>query len=249
MRSPVLVLSLLCLGVGAAPVPATAQIPDTFTNLTILPDSISRNELVGIMRGYSLSLGVRCVHCHVGPASGSLQGADFASDDKDTKSTARVMLRMVQAINGEHLDAIGAETEVTCFTCHRGDSRPRRLEDVLVDAWRSGGPDSLVASYRDLRAAWYGRAAFDFGEMSLIETAGELATRANGAAGLDGALAALRLETEFFPESGMGWGQLGATLAQKGDTSAAIAALEKAVQLMPANPQIRRLLTQLKPGG
>lgn len=237
--------AVLCLS-ALAHAGAAAQIPDTFTNLQVLPKDISRNELVGLMRGFSLSLGVRCVHCHVGPANGSLQGADFASDDKDTKWTARTMLKMVTAINEEHLKPIGGEITVTCFTCHHGANRPERLEDVLVRAWKAGGPDSLLASYRGLRKAWYGRAAFDFGEMTLVETAGRLADRAYGPAGVQGAVAALRLQTELFPEFAVGWGQLGGTLAQAGDTAAAITALERALQLSPGNRQLEQMLTRIR---
>ncbi|HXV14001.1 MAG TPA: c-type cytochrome, partial [Candidatus Krumholzibacteria bacterium] len=47
-------------------VPAPAQIPDTFTNLKVLPKDIQKAELVGIMRGFSMALNVRCTHCHKG---------------------------------------------------------------------------------------------------------------------------------------------------------------------------------------
>lgn len=236
----------LCGLAVVIPLVASAQIPDTFTNLQVLPRDISRNELVGLMRGFSMSLGVRCVHCHVGNADGSLQGADFASDDKDTKWTARAMLKMVAAINEEHLKPIGGETTVSCFTCHHGANRPERLEDVLVRAWKAGGNDSMVTTYRELRKAWYGRAAFDFGEMTLIETAGLLADRANGPEGLQASVAALRLETELFPEFAMGWGQLGAGLARTGDTTAAITSLQRALELSPGNRQLEQILTRIK---
>ena len=85
-----------------AGVPAThAQIPDEFTNLKVLPKDISKGELVSVMRGFAGGLGVRCNHCHEGP--GNLQGMDFATDDKESKRTARAMMLMVKAINGEYL--------------------------------------------------------------------------------------------------------------------------------------------------
>ena len=236
--------ALLCTLPMALPV--AAQIPDTFTNLKVFPTDVARGELIGSMRNFSMSLGVRCVHCHVGPADGSLQGADFASDEKETKETARKMLRMVQAINGDHLSQVGTDIEVACFTCHRGASRPSRLEDELFAAWRAGGPDSLLAGYRGLRKAYYGRAIFDFGDQTLMNAAALMGTPANGVSGTLGAVAALSLETELFPEYAPGWTQLAGALVRSGDTTAALTAIRKADELAPGNPQIQRLLQQIQ---
>ena len=74
--------------------PASAQIPQTFTNLQVLPKDIPRAQLVSTMRGFAGALGVRCTHCHVGPDD--LQGMDFATDEKESKKIARTMLRMVR---------------------------------------------------------------------------------------------------------------------------------------------------------
>ena len=49
---------LLCLAL-----PATAQIPDSFDNLQVLPGDISKPELMDIMRQFAGDLGVRCNHC------------------------------------------------------------------------------------------------------------------------------------------------------------------------------------------
>ena len=242
-------LSLLPLAL-----PVEAQIPDKFTNLKVLPADIARGDLIGTMRGFATSLGVRCNHCHVGPASGELEGADFASDEKETKRTARLMMQMVRVINGEHLSHIGGEhlshigtdREVACFTCHRGASLPSRLEDELFAAWRAGGTDSLVAGYRGLRQQYYGRAIFDFGAQTLAAAAELLGATANGAAGTQAALAALQLETEYFPEYGIGWALLGGVLAQSGDTAKAVAALQRATSLMPGNAQVQRMLQRLQ---
>ncbi|HEY7514999.1 MAG TPA: photosynthetic reaction center cytochrome c subunit family protein, partial [Vicinamibacteria bacterium] len=53
---------------------------------------------------------------------------DFASDEKEAKKTARLMLRMVLHDN-EMLKDVGepapaGEMKVTCYTCHRGDQHP-----------------------------------------------------------------------------------------------------------------------------
>ena len=75
-------LVLSCAGLFSLPAIAQ-QIPDNFTNLQALPKTISKPELVSLMRGYVFSLGVRCDHCH---AAGKTPGSmDFASDDKPAK--------------------------------------------------------------------------------------------------------------------------------------------------------------------
>jgi len=123
-RTKSAVVAVLALAFAA--VPAPAQIPETFTNLQVLPSDIPREELVRVMRGFTGALGVRCNHCHVGPGPATLEGFDFASDAKETKKVARVMMRMTREINTRLLPQTGRSplTEVRCMTCHRGVAKP-----------------------------------------------------------------------------------------------------------------------------
>ncbi len=94
-------------------------------NLQVLPDTLTRGELVGVMRGFTRSLGVRCEHCHIRGDG----GMEFASDANPHKDVARAMIRMTAQINREILPAIEGLHEahgprVTCYTCHRGAPRP-----------------------------------------------------------------------------------------------------------------------------
>ena len=95
-------------------------------NLKILPLDMPKAELLGTMKFFSQSLGVRCTHCHVGEEGKPLSTFDFASDAKDKKQTARAMLAMVAALNAKTLpDATGLpDAKVTCYTCHRGSTKP-----------------------------------------------------------------------------------------------------------------------------
>ena len=43
--------------------------PQTLENLKVLPEDMDVRALIGVMRGFSMGLGVRCQHCHVGEAS------------------------------------------------------------------------------------------------------------------------------------------------------------------------------------
>ena len=119
----VLGVALLWLGVG----PASAQIPDEFTNLTVLPKDIGKRQIVAIMRNFASSLGTRCHHCHVGEDPNSLKGSDFASDAKETKQVARAMMKMTSEINDRLMPTIGRESplRVRCVTCHAGLDKPQ----------------------------------------------------------------------------------------------------------------------------
>ena len=97
-----------------------------FKNLKVFPKDISRADLLGNMKFFAQSLGVRCTYCHVGEEGKPLSTYDFASDAKDHKKIAREMIRLADHINQDHLPKIlvDPEAKVTCFTCHRGSTKP-----------------------------------------------------------------------------------------------------------------------------
>lgn len=74
--------------------PRRNPIPDTFTNLQVLPKDTSKPQLVAVMRSLSITFGKRCSFCHV--ATDDLSEADFPSDAKETKAKAREMLRLIR---------------------------------------------------------------------------------------------------------------------------------------------------------
>lgn len=112
---------------------SATQIPDEFTNLQVLHDTLSRQTLIRTMKGFTRALGVRCEFRHVGDPARGLSSFDFASDENKHKDIARTMLRMVRNINEEQLTALPfrAGIKVECMTCHRGNKEPRFIEDVL----------------------------------------------------------------------------------------------------------------------
>lgn len=106
--------------------------PPEPTNLKVLDENLSGREVVATMKGFTRSLGVRCQFCHVykGSDPDNLASFDFASDEKEHKTITRAMLRMVFAINNDHLKGVGEhatskQPRVTCYTCHRGEKEPR----------------------------------------------------------------------------------------------------------------------------
>ena len=103
-------------------------------NLQILPKDWTRQQVVQVMQGFNMALGVGCNHCHVEmvgapPNEKGVIPIDAAPDDKQTKKTARVMMRMVGQINetlGNQLGKPASEiVRVQCVTCHRGSAIPK----------------------------------------------------------------------------------------------------------------------------
>ena len=88
-------------------------------------------ELQLAMQSIAASLGVGCDHCHVtGP------GGAFDRDDKETKDTARAMMKMVAEINTR---AFEGRSVVACATCHHGESKPMRTPPIATEmtAWQA----------------------------------------------------------------------------------------------------------------
>lgn len=226
--------------------PTSAQIPDEFTNLKVLAKEIAKGELMDVMKGFSMSLGVRCTHCHVGDESKGFASFDFASDEKQPKEAARLMMRMVEAINGTHLAELSGRSDkrikVQCVTCHRGQAEPRMLEDVLAASYEVGGLDSAAAKYRSLRERFYGSHSYDFSEMTLVS----YSTQLTGAGAVQDAIEILKLNVEFNSESAISYYQMGELYLSLGDKESAISKMERALELMPGNPRVANRLAELK---
>jgi hypothetical protein len=105
----------------------------TFRNLKVLRPDMTRDELIPMMREFARSLGVRCEHCHVQTAEQPKVTFDFPNDAKSEKNAARTMIRMVNRVNRDYVSKIERkhDTDVTCFTCHRGHETP---ESEIPDA-------------------------------------------------------------------------------------------------------------------
>src|SRR4249919_258258 len=109
----------------APPLAAPGGGPPPPKNLQVFPKDIARADLISNMKFFAQSLGVRCTFCHVGIEGQPLSTFDFASDAKKEKLTARKMLVMVHRINSQDFGIqMSGEPKVTCFTCHRGATKP-----------------------------------------------------------------------------------------------------------------------------
>jgi len=242
MRRHVLAAALLAALLPPAH-PADAQIPDTFKNLKVLPETITKDDLVQTMRGYAGALGVRCNHCHVGPEN--LRGMDFASDEKPTKRVAREMMRMVRTVNGDYLSRIdtGRETrvEVTCQTCHRRVAVPRPIEDLFAETLAADGLAAATTRWAELRTEFGDAGSYDFGPVPLSHLAEELFGRGER----DTALALVRFANETFPAYPFSRTLEARFLLELGRTDEALAAFRAALALDPGNPWIERQIERL----
>jgi tetratricopeptide (TPR) repeat protein len=229
----------------AAAGPASAQIPDEFTNLKVLSKDTSKRELIVIMRAFSGALGVRCSYCHTPKEPGSDE-IDFASDALETKRVARAMMAMSGEINHKLMPSTGRESliRVRCVTCHRGVAKPETLDRILLAVADENGVDAAVSRYREMREELYGQGSYDFGSGTLIDLAQVLAQDQGD---LDGAIVVMELNVEVNPGEALTHMMLGQLYAMKGDTESARANLERSLELEPENTQARQLLQKLPP--
>ena len=247
MRAWMRVLALFAVSATTA-APVAAQIPQRFENLQILPKEIARDSLISIMRGFSLSLGVRCVHCHVGEDNPGLVGIDFKSDDRAPTRVAREMLRMVATVNDDLLARVRtinasstSGTRVTCVTCHRGMPRPVLIEDTLQRVLERHGTDSTIAEYRRLRAEHFGRGRLDFGIGALNALTERLLAQERYA----DARTLAAFNAELFPDRWEAAYTLGRAHEGLADTTAAVAQYRRVLEAVPNLAPARQRLDRL----
>ena len=82
----------------------TVAPPPPMTNLQVFPKDTPRPQVVAAMQQFTQALGVRCEYCHVDDPSTKV---DMASDEKQTKKTARAMMLMSRDINAKIPEATG----------------------------------------------------------------------------------------------------------------------------------------------
>src|SRR5262249_45514744 len=98
---------------------------DVFSNIQVLK-GIPVDEFMETMGFFSASLGLNCVDCHTLQSEGNW--AHFA-DDTPRKESGSRMVTMVNAMNKTNFGGVRA---LTCYTCHRGDQRPKVVPSLAV---------------------------------------------------------------------------------------------------------------------
>lgn len=98
---------------------------DFFLNVPDMGD-VPVDEFMETMGMFAAALGLNCADCHTFESSSSWEAY---ADETDIKGTSRRMIRMVRAINEENF---GGQQFVSCWTCHRGDLRPRVVPNLEI---------------------------------------------------------------------------------------------------------------------
>jgi tetratricopeptide (TPR) repeat protein len=183
------------------------------------------------------ALGVHCDYCHSAP-----RGSGLAEPKKDI---ARSMMAMTSDLNAKVQAATGKpanETvKVECVTCHRGVAIPQPLSAIIIRTVAQKGGAAAVEQYRDLRKQYYARAAYDFSEDALLAMVERVVQGRP-----DDAMALLRMDLEFNPESAKAYALIGFAYTRKVDDASAIANLQKSLELDPTNAMVRGQLEQLQ---
>lgn len=242
------IIAIAAVAAGTVAPVAVAQgkfPPDSLVNVKVIPKTTPVRDVINSMTSITRSLGVRCTYCHVGEESAPLTAYDFASDEKRAKQVARVMMQMVNAINGEHLPTVPARPApalaVTCETCHRGVARPEPIERIVEAALAAGGVDSASRAYKNLLARYEQRGAYNFNDIPLTTMARQIALRDR----FDEALGLIALNEETHPQSPRVPFARGDILLARRDTAGAVAAYRVALQrdstFVPARAQLRAL--------
>ena len=219
-------------------------------NLQYFPKDMTRPELTQIMRGFAMSLGVRCEYCHAmregapEPPPGGNPQLNYALDTKPEKLQARYMLRMVDSINTKLLAALPHRdtppTTIGCVTCHRGVSKPTTIETVLLSSTTDAGVDSAIARYRALRNDM-ASGRYNFSEQPVIEVARRLGAQQKAPDGIR----LLEMLQEFYPNSANIDFEIAALQERAGNRDAAIARYRAMMQKNPNDNRARQALTRL----
>jgi tetratricopeptide (TPR) repeat protein len=189
------------------------------------------------MQEVAQALGVRCEYCHSAP-----RGSGQAEPKKDI---ALAMMAMTRDLNAKVQAATGKPpnetTRVECATCHRGVAIPQPLSAIILRTVAQKGGAAAVEQYRDLRKQFYSRATYDFSEDALLEMVQRVVQGRP-----DDAIALLRMNLEFNPQSAKTYALIGFAYTRKIDDASAITNLEKSLELDPTNAMVRGQLEQLQ---
>jgi len=126
-----------------------------FKNIQVLK-GLPVDQFMSTMSVFSSATGLNCTDCHIEES-----GGDWGryADDNALKQRARTMVVMMQTINRTNF---GGRQVVTCYTCHRGSSRPTVMPsidllyaspppdepgDLIVQAPRQPSADQILDRY------------------------------------------------------------------------------------------------------
>ena len=118
----VLVSMLPAIG-QTRPEPKPQLAEDVFKNVQVLK-GLTANEFMETMGFFSASTLLNCADCHTKESSGSWEKY---ADETPLKQTTRRMVLMMRGINQAYF---AGRRAITCYSCHRGDERPKVTPDL-----------------------------------------------------------------------------------------------------------------------
>ena len=127
----------------SSPEPKPLLSDEVFKNVQVLK-GIPVDQFMGTMGIIASSIGRGCSECHLLDSSG-----DWAlyAEDTPLKQATRRMLLMTKQINDANF---GGRQVVTCYSCHRGQQRPRLTPSlVALYAAPPDEPDDIVDPVSD----------------------------------------------------------------------------------------------------
>ena len=188
------------------------------------------------MQAIDQALGVRCDYCHSAHGSGA---------PEPKKEIARAMMAMTRDLNAKIQEATGKPANkiarVECVTCHRGVAIPQPISTLILRTVAEKGGAAAVEQYRELRKQYFSRDAYDFSEDALLAIVQRVVQGKP-----DDAIALLRMNLEFNPQSAKTYALLGFAYTRKVDDDSAMANLRKSLELDPTNAMVRGQLEQLE---
>src|SRR5438105_3550683 len=124
----ILGVSWALLGAASAsgqsrPEPKPQLAEEVFKNIQVLK-GLTVNEFMETMGFFSASTLLNCTDCHTKESSGSWEKY---AEDTVLKRTARRMVLMARGINQSYF---GGRNVITCYSCHRGDERPKPIPNL-----------------------------------------------------------------------------------------------------------------------
>ena len=223
------------------------QVP-TPKNLQFFPKEMTGQQILPIMQNFNAALGVNCTYCHNSEPPVDNPKNDFASDEKETKKKARVMLALARDVNMKLQSEMGKPanqlTNVQCVTCHRGVAIPKQLTAIMMETAGKDGVAKALQQYQELRKQYYGAQAYDFTDASLFAAANQSLAGNKP----DDAIAFAQLNLAFHANSARSYQVMSQAYQRKNDKDKAIQALEKAAEIDPMNQGFKNQLQQLKAG-
>jgi hypothetical protein len=135
------VMAFINSGLAQQPQQGDKPVEQARKNIQVLkglPDS----QLIPVMQFMGTSLGVNCAYCHVNTGG----KWEFEKDDKPEKITARKMIQMQFALNKGNKDIFGATGAVSCYTCHRGQTKPQVMPMLPASLPAGGAPGEAKAA-------------------------------------------------------------------------------------------------------